>query len=206
MRKLFILGLVFLWGLILIGCQNTEAPVAENNIAETAAPTEPEAPASEEPFVSVPDLMMFSSLEEFNDYLVSSGEQEDIANLSNLDRYYLPVGLPEEYQIYKITPGTEDIGFWYLPEQYHRPPGAMLDAEAQQKNFLFLMLRNSYDPKTVLAQLDGVENLIAWEEAGTVLMLYLPAEFEVTDLEQLCHVEEYVRNKDSHVFEVVQDS
>ena len=68
------------------------------------------------------------------------------------------------------------------------------------------MLRISYDPKTVLAQLDGVENLIAWEEAGTVLMLYLPAEFEVTDLEQLCQVVEYVRNKDSHVFEVVQDS
>lgn len=221
MKKRIVLLFILVYALTLAGCSSANNELTTPD--PTTAPSETHAigqgvSVSEDISYGIPDLMMFTDIERFNDYLLSA-EEEDTADLNSLERYYLPSGIPEEYQLYKITPGSSDIGFWYLPKQNQTSPGAILDAESQLKHFLFLMMRDGYDLDTVLAQYgasdddqqDGRcliqrerENIVIWEEDGSVLMLYLPEGYEVTDLDVLCQVEEYGRSKDMSTFEIIQ--
>ena len=100
------------------------------------------ATPTQEIFYSPADLVSFSSLDEFVSYLNSEEKGEDIANLASLKSYYLPTAIPEGYELYKITAGAADIGFWYLPQEFLSSVESMRDAEAQQKHFLFISSSN----------------------------------------------------------------
>ncbi len=100
------------------------------------------ATPTQEIFYSPADLVSFSSLDEFASCLNSAEKGEDIADLASLKSYYLPIAIPEGYELYKITAGAADIGFWYLPQEFLSSVESMRDAEAQQKHFLFISSSN----------------------------------------------------------------
>lgn len=162
----------------------------------TPAPTQ-------EIFYSPVDLVSFSSLDEFVSYLNSEEKGEDIANLASLKSYYLPTAIPEGYELYKITAGGADIGFWYLPQECLSSAESMRDAEAQQKHFLFISSRGTYDFNGIKTQFNITDDelidnkyfmaesstsIIIWEEHGTTLMLYLPVNLEALDVTAYCDV------------------
>ena len=211
MKKYIALLLAWICILIFTGCNRA------NNEGTISEPTE-NTPVQQDVLVSeeIDEMIVFSDLEHFQEYLFST--DNDITGLHTLERYYLPAGIPEEYQIYKITAGSSDIGFWYLPEQNQTSPGAMLDAESQKKHFLFIMMQDDYDLDTVLASFSNTdvepqsgkyflqtENMVIWQKSGTVLLMYLPEGYEVTDLDALCQVEKYTGNTDSGILEASQD-
>ena len=142
-----------------------------------------------QPEVEEVDTIRFDSLEEFNDYLTFAKSEEDIAELKNLKKYYLPTAIPPEYELYKITAGIKDIGFWYLPRTYLEEDQSLFLAEAQQMYYLFISPRYDDSIETVYDQFGvskenrgeqyyvhnlGNRNLIFWEQDGTVFGLYTP--------------------------------
>lgn len=157
--------------------------------------------------VSEADLIRFSSLDEFNDYVAKATKGGDIAQLSELNQYYLPTKIPTEYELYKITAGSADIGFWYLPKEYLSSENKMMEGEANQKHFLFISPRHpstmddvkqhfGFEDETLI---DGniylyksATNILFWEEFDCVMMLYLPSDFDVENnksITELCIVE-----------------
>ncbi len=141
----------------------------------------------EEVFDSPVDLVSFSNLEDFNSYLKKAEKGGDVADLASLKKYYLPTRIPEEYKLYKITAGVEDIGFWYLPKSYLDSEDSIFRGEASQKHYLFICTRNG-DMEGVkqfeLESSDLIDNkyylynastdILFWEQDGNLLMLYLP--------------------------------
>ena len=158
---------------------------------------------TDEIFHSPTGLVSFSSLDEFTSYLNSEEKGEGKADLANLKSYYLPTALPQGYELYKITAGTADIGFWYLPHECLSSAESMQDAEARQKHFLFISSRGTYDFNGIKTQFNITDDeminnkyflagsspsIIIWEEQGTTLMLYLPVNFETSDISAFCDV------------------
>lgn len=159
------------------------------------------------------DLAVFSDMEAFTAYAFSAEKETDAAELASLRTFFVPVGIPEEYQLYKITAGISDIGFWYLPEDCLSSADVILEAEAGQKHFLFLSTRGTYEFENVITQfgaaqgdlLEGKylvdEGMVVWEQNHTILMLYLPVDYEADNISSLCKVDQYVRNEEAHTFE-----
>ena len=163
------------------------------------------------------DLVVFSDIDAFTAYAISAEEKEtDAAELASLRTFFVPAGIPELYQLYKITAGISDIGFWYLPEDCLLSADAILEAESSQKHFLFLSTRGTYEFGSVMAQLgaaqddllegkylvhEGADRMVIWEQDHVVLMLYLPADYEVDSLAALCRSDQYIRNEKAHTFE-----
>ena len=164
---------------------------------------------------SAADLVVFSDLDAFTAYAVSAEKETDAADLASLRDYFVPTGIPETYQLYKITAGIADIGFWYLPEECLSSTDAILEAESSQKHFLFLSTRGTDELGSVIAQLGAAENelvddkylvregKVIWKQNHTLLMLYLPADYEVDNISFLCTVDQYIRNEEAHIFERV---
>ena len=164
---------------------------------------------------SAADLVVFSDIDAFTAYAFSAEKETDAAELASLRDYFVPTGIPETYQLYKITAGIADIGFWYLPEECLASADTILEAESSQKHFLFLSTRGTVEWESVMTQfvaaedelVDGKylarEGMIIWEQDHTVLMLYLPADYEVDNISSLCTVDQYIRNEEAHTFERV---
>ncbi|MBR4954128.1 MAG: hypothetical protein IKZ30_06365, partial [Oscillospiraceae bacterium] len=131
----------------------------------------------------------------------------DIADLASLKEISVPTGLPEGYMLYKITAGSADIAFWYLPEECLVGISETQVAEAEHKNYMFIDSRGSYDFDTILAQhggsrsslingkyfittLSAVETVI-WEQDGNVFFLYLPLDTQIShdELDNYCKIE-----------------
>ena len=159
---------------------------------------------------SAADLVVFSDLEAFTTYAFSAEKETDAAELASLRAFFVPAGIPEEYQLYKITAGIADIGFWYLPEDCLSSADAILEAEAGQKHFLFLSTREAHEFGSAAQDdlLEGKylvdEGMVIWEQDHTVLMLYLPVDYEADNISSLCTVDQYVRNEEAHTFERVE--
>jgi len=221
------LSICLIVSLLLMGCSrladnnqdlhdevhSSESDVHLQNCAESDVP-------SEEIFDSPVDLLAFSSMESFTSYLLSGEKRDDIADLASLNNYWLPTGIPEGYHLYKITAGISDIGFWYLPVNCLSTSDDILAAESEQKHFLFISTRGTYEFGSIMTQfgaaqddlIDGKyllasenEQIIIWEQDNNTLMLYLPSEYEVSDIRALCAAEEYAKSEDTQSFERVQD-
>ena len=165
---------------------------------------------------SAADLTVFPDMEAFTAYAISAEQETDAAELASLREFFAPAGIPEEYQLYKITAGISDIGFWYLPEECLSSADTILEAESSQKHFLFLSTRGSYEFGNVMAQFgvtenelldgkylvhEGTDRVIIWEQNHVVLMLYLPTDYEVDNIPPLCAADQYIRNEKAHTFE-----
>ena len=191
---------VVLWmAFLVVGCGNTGS--------------------AEEIQDSPADLTVFPDLETFTVYAASAEEKEtDAAELVSLRAFFVPAGIPEGYQLYKITAGIADIGFWYLPEECLSSADAILEAEAGQKHFLFMSTRGTYEFGSVITQFsavqddllegkylvrEGADRMVIWEQDHVVLMLYLPADYEADGITSLCKADEYIKNEETHTFERV---
>ena len=172
------------------------------------------AGGAEEVQDSAADLVVFSDIDAFTAYAISAEEKEtDAAELTSLRTFFLPAGIPETYQLYKITAGVSDIGFWYLPKECLSSADTILEAESSQKHFLFLSTRGAYEFENVITQfgaaqgdlLEGKylvhEGMVIWEQNHTILMLYLPVDYEADNISSLCTADQYIRNEESHIFE-----
>jgi len=134
----------------------------------------------------------FKSMEDFEEYLGYVEPDEGVADLYNLKKYYLPTGIPEGYELYKITAGIVDIGFWYLPVEYLVDEESKRAAEANQKYFLFISPRYDDSIETVFEEEGapqekrgenyyfdegaGSNDLLFWEYDGVVIGMYIPKE------------------------------
>ena len=78
----------------------------------------------------------FSSLEEFEEAALTG--QQGAANMAALYRYCLPTGIPENYQLYKVTVTGADIAFWYLPAEELTSRETIEVAEDAEKHFKFI--------------------------------------------------------------------
>ena len=109
MRKMICAFLACMAVVLLCSCG--DAPAAES-VAPTPSPTPVicDTPAS---------LVPFYSLEEFIDAAKSISGEKDIASLASLESFSLPVGLPEEYKLYKISAGAMDIAFFISKLLYY---------------------------------------------------------------------------------------
>ena len=162
---------------------------------------------------SAADLVVFSDIDAFTAYAFSAEKETDTAELASLRDYFVPTGIPETYQLYKITAGIADIGFWYLPEECLSSTDTILEAESSQKHFLFLSARGTKELGSVMTQfgaaedelVDGkylvCEGKVIWKQDHTLLMLYLPAGYEADNISSLCTVDQYIRNEEAHIFE-----
>ena len=191
-------------------------PVAEETAEPVAEDTDPSEKQSEKRWDTPVELVKFSSLEEFNTYIRSAEEDGDVADLASLEFYFLPVGIPEGYNLYKITAGKEDIGFWFLPDEALSSNETAVAAEAQREHFLFISNRGSYQFKSVMEQFSVVKddlidgkyiyveylNLIIWEQDNVTLMLYLPKDYAISDFDSLCKTERYIKNSNTSEFEL----
>lgn len=176
------------------------------------------AGSAEEVQDSAADLVVFSDIDAFTAYAFSAEKEADAADLASLRDFFVPTGIPETYQLYKITAGAADVGFWYLPEECLASTDTILEAESSQKHFLFLSTRGTKELGSVMTQFGAAEDelvegkylvhegMVIWEQDHTVLMLYLPADYEVDNISSLCTVDQYIRNEEAHTFERVAPS
>ena len=132
----------------------------------------------------------FYSLESFLEYASAAESGDGYADLASLEYFYLPIGLPEGYQLVKINAAEMDIGFYYLPADAAAQEGADRWAENSKDHIKFISSRGAYKFECEMEQfgvtaedlIDGKyilheyteKMLVVWEEDGNVLMLYLP--------------------------------
>ena len=151
-------------------------------------------------------LLCFSSAEEFSQYLHSPKRDDDIAKTNELEKYYMLKNVPDGYELYKITAGSFDIGFWYLPSAALASAESIWAAEAAQEHFLFISPRAELKLSDTLLQhgmtkddlLDGkyyfkksTTPVIIWEYDGLVMLLYTPKNqkaINCEDIGQLCEL------------------
>lgn len=133
---------------------------------------------------------VFSSLEEFSDYLAMVQPGEGISNLASLEYYFLPVGIPEGFELYKITSGIVNIGFWYLPKTALTSEENIRSAEARENNFLFI------SPRTAAGSVN-----LEYERSNTIT--YDTSGYsgrEILWLENGCHFQMYVPRETAHMY------
>lgn len=133
---------------------------------------------------------VFSDLTGFTTFLLNVQQGEGYADLSSLEKYYFPVGIPDDYELYKITAGVVNIGFWFLPKEKLISEDVALLAEARQEHFLFISPREHSSMDIMQSQfgfeeselIDGkyyvveyAPNVILWIQDDAMFELYVPA-------------------------------
>lgn len=183
-RSLCLICIIFLC--CLSGCGSTE-DITEPAVEEI----EPTESGDQEDISVYPaDLDVFYSLESFLEY-AATVESGGVADLTSLEYFYLPTGIPDGYRLYKITAAKNDIGFWYLPEDACASDDTILTAELRSEHFIFI------SPRAHESWFAGDETLLTWQENTDLLMLYLPKDFVVENRETLCSAQKYVRTEDN---------
>lgn len=199
MKRIIILLLSVIYLVMFSGCtQSTPNNISDDQTADNIKSEEADIEIKdgeieiEEDSACEDGLIGFSSLEEFEDAIENAVEGGDVADLASLDMYYLPTGIPDGYELYKISAGVVDIGFWYLPTSYLESGESTLQAEAQRQHFLFISPRNTHKFENVQEQF-GVSDdelvddyfisgsaikSVYWNKNGDALTLYLPKENE----------------------------
>ena len=135
------------------------------------------------------DMVVFYSLEDFNDAILNAKDGENMADLAGIDSYRLPSNLPENYKLYKITAGVVDIGFWYMPEDCLT---SVNSAEANGRHFMFVYGRDAAGSElaegTFIVE-KGVRDVIKWNGDGHALHLYIPTDYTGDNYEELIQTE-----------------
>jgi len=204
-----ILHIVILVSVLFAGCSQ---PQPEPTPKPTRIPTpKPVAEPTEEPEDIPADMMVFTTLEEFNTYLSTKSSTKDLAALGTLERYFLPTGIPDDYVLYKITAGIVDIGFWYMPREYLASREGILEGESLHKHFLFISGRGTNSLATIMDRHNKTakdlingryhvspynSNLFFWEEDGELLSMYTPFEYTKGNVTPLFTTECYERGED----------
>ena len=128
--KRLLMSMVFILSLLLISCgQSNEDPVElpESDYVEHDDEIYVECDDDFEIMVSEAfDYLMFSSLEEFlySYRMVNAGNAtgelaelaESVAFLA-LETLYVPVGIPEDFFLYRLTVNEGAVNFWFLHEE-----------------------------------------------------------------------------------------
>jgi len=200
MKRFLILGIIFVFIFALVGCgQRNEADMEIESTVDVVTDLETE----EQIVISgsfEPATLRFSSLEEFLvSYLEAmSGRArggtlstlEESVNLLSLERFYLPVNIPEEYKLFRILVDEYHVSLWFLPEEHLGSEMDIINATVFEQHFLLSVTRrlNLENPMAgVLEQsriteadlIDGKYyfdgwNLFIWGSNGEILMLYTP--------------------------------
>lgn len=157
--------------------------------------------------VCIDDTERFDSEEEFIQYLQAQKNMYSTAQTGTSAKYYVLKNVPEGYGLYKITAGTCDVGFWYLPSEYLVSDDMIRAGEAAHEYFMLISPIMEYSFPAVLSQ-NGLteDNLIGskyylkestpklvWEHDGLVMSLYFPTSqksFVTENVESLCELEE----------------
>ncbi|MCL2397361.1 MAG: hypothetical protein FWC93_04770, partial [Defluviitaleaceae bacterium] len=203
MKRLFIVVLALFLPLLFAGCGQRESS------ADDGQPQESQIRASgtqntQENQIRVsdpPDTLRFTSMREFlENHKKVAGDRafEEISalaesvNFMGLERFYLPVGIPEEYQLYRLAVEEGVVALWFLPEEHLVSEGTMRVADARQQHFLFSFTRWEIDsPRDIkLGQLRITEddlvngaytrfhfnnnNRLWWTSETEHIMMYFP--------------------------------
>jgi len=204
MKRFLLLGFSLILIFALLGCgEPYETPEISDINSESNNVEQGEIMASGVHVSEVIDELVFFSLEEFLDAYnaVRAGiSTEDIArlesgaNLATLETIYFPIGIPEEYQLYRITVNVETVGFWYLREDDLVSEYSIQMALAYQHHYLFFFTRWDMESpmEGVFSQrnateadlIDGVylftpPNKYVWFSDREILTLYTPIPFSV---------------------------
>ncbi|MCL2409810.1 MAG: hypothetical protein FWC96_09440 [Oscillospiraceae bacterium] len=206
MKKFSIVIIAFIILFALAGCgQNGETDVEEGvgTEVETEADTWTEVEEWQEGSLAgsfIPDELRFSSLEEFLlSYLgaMSSrarggalSELEESVDLLSLERFYLPMNIPEEYRLFRILVDEYNVSLWFLPEEHLGSDMAISNATASSRHFLLGVTRglNLENPKAEIVEGYGITeedlidgkyyfngwNMFIWGSEGEILILYTP--------------------------------
>ena len=195
--KMIVMTAIMTWLLYtFVGCGYAEGLLGTINTS--AVETNDDARI----IVSVaPDLLVFSSVEEFlSAYQTvmsgrATGELAYLArsiDLASMSRFYLPVGIPEAYHLYRLDMCEYSVGMWFLPKEYLVSEDTIRSAETRQQHFLFHHTRhlNLNDPMAGIMRqrqfdlgeddlIDGRyvfvgDNSFFWGEDGEIFGLYVP--------------------------------
>lgn len=197
-KKVYLL-LVFMMVVAMFAACTPEQNMASTQPSSSEHTLQAEK-ATEEIAISENDLMCFASEEDFIRHIQSGEKNDDIAKTNELQEYYVLKNIPSDYELYKITAGVCDIGFWYLPSSRLSSDASVREAESAQEYYLFISPRTELNFSEVLLQHGMSEdNLLAnryyykeepnpkviWEYDGRVMILYLPQNQEPVNSENV---------------------
>ena len=86
----------------------------------------------------------------YKDVLAGTADEE-LAALAesvvflDLERLYLPMSIPEEYEFHEITLVAGSVNFWYLHEDDLMSDSTILNAKQQRRYFLLSFYRWDFD-------------------------------------------------------------
>jgi len=146
---------------------------------------------------AIPPTLYFTSMAEFlesqmafrlGEVTGTMAATAESVNFAELEKFYLPVGVPEEYKLFRITVNEEVVALWFLPEEHLVSDDAMRWADSRQQHFLFNFSRWDLDfPMAgVLGSLRTNDviiddkyvfngrNLLMWAESRELMIMYAP--------------------------------
>jgi len=203
MRYLLITSVLFLLAITLIGCgTHSEATREDGQIDAINDEIYQEYRHEQEPKVSeVVNTLFFSSFEEFLEsyravtFGRAYGELTRLAesvNLASMGTFYLPIGIPETFQLYRIDINENFVIIWYLPKDFIGLDDAFIRALSQGRDFQFSFSRWDKDDvdlemSLILHQNNATEenlinekylfagqNLLFWSSDNAILLMYTP--------------------------------
>lgn len=203
-KKVCLLLVLIILATTFAAC-NLEHNVASNSppSSDTALQTEGNQNGdgdTEDIMISDDGLVSFSSEEALIKYIKSSEKSTDVAKIKELQEYYLLKNIPEGYKLYKITVGSFDVGFWYLPDSRLSSATTISEAESANEYYMLISPRKKLRLSEVLAQFGLSKDTIVadkyyyketpnpkliWEHDDHVMILYLPKNQESVNLENV---------------------
>jgi len=164
MKKALIIYVSIALTLAIFGCGNSNKA---SDVAAVGASADMPTAQVGAPTLPMPDSLYFTSLEDFlNTHRLLSengagAEAETLpiadwwtvfpdrtlvdvienVDLSSLEKLYLPIRIPEAYQLYNIEVDRENVAFWYLPEEYAVLEDGLSHARMNRSYFLFTFTR-----------------------------------------------------------------
>ncbi|MDR2559832.1 MAG: hypothetical protein LBC86_09900 [Oscillospiraceae bacterium] len=219
-NNLLISIIVLLTIIMFASCANTADDVAfinENNSMPLVSQSQ-----GEEAFES----LEFSSLDDFLNAYIANKEGRDIVdfvewqaeatldyesksvaskntaeniNLTSLEKLHLPIGIPEDFTIRRITVSEYGIVFRYLPKDIDVSSDTFWSAMMNNPSFELSILKHDYENvmEAILSQrnqtvndlIDGKvsfrqPNRFNWEQDGLLFGLYVPLKFPDAEVQE----------------------
>lgn len=163
----------------------------------------------------------FTSFEEFMEAANEVNTEEyDPAQLDTLESFYTLSAVPEDYVLYKIVAGRENVVFYYLPEFYAETKEKQGYGENALKQLQLEVTRYGGDFASIMRQngateenivdgkyliLEWVRDTVVWEHDGQIVSLIVPYQMEPADLMPYCVLDKYVRNEENRCFALADD-
>jgi len=132
--------------LLFVGCGQSNPEDNALTEQETTQETMQETSTGSDSPIDGVNILRFTSLTEFllayNEAAEARllGRRSDFdgdVNLAALESLYLPIGIPDNYRLFRILATPAEISFWYLPEEHLVSDDAIMGALSHQLNFSF---------------------------------------------------------------------